>query len=685
MKLGDPLKSWLTQIGFILLSLAAPVLVGSIVLFRSRFPPEVAARFSPDRLIITIAVVAIFWFFTVFLLLRRSQQWIVRLLFLHGQVLAIGMVLPLSYAGRWDEPPGILGLSIAGFYFLAPLTLHIHISFPVHLGNDRGRRLVMTLLYLFAFAATVTWGSGFLLLRQIADIVTICIFTASIIVLIYSYAFRANTDSRRRLRLIWVGTFLALVPTNAFFFVPGRYGLPLHMPVWLVGLLLILVPLSYLAAITRQSLFGIDRLLNRTLVYFLLSGGIFLVYLVPLMPLYRLLPGDWLVDAVVSAGITLVIGWNFTWLRTRVERLVDRFFYGGWYDYPGVVDTVSNALVRSLEREQVAEVLTGQVPKLMHLYPGELWVGDAAEARLDRPEQPSLTFPFTLQGGLKAGWWVAGRLDGEDFSADDRRILKTLALQAEIALNNVVLVEALRSQLNEIRASRETLALIQRQLLRSREDERSRLARDLHDGPIQTLVGLNLQLGMLLATRPDAPEGAGEAGSRSPVLQTLEDMRVEVRSLLSELRQVCAELRPPMLDMLGLGAAIRALVEDWSHQNAVEADLDIPADGSLQKLPDEVAVNFYRVAQEALTNIARHADARKVAVALEGDASCLSLRIQDDGCGFDAPEIFRRSTEGGHFGLVGLRERVDLIGGEWALSSAPGKGTTLRVVWPKTR
>ena len=428
--------------------------------------------------------------------------------------------------------------------------------------------------------------------------------------------------------------------------------------------------MSYLYAIARHNLFGIDRLLNRTLVYAILSLGILLLYLGPLVLIYRFLPGDWSVQVIVITALTLLVGVSFDWMRKRVQHWVDRLFYGGWYDYPGVVEMVSSALTRCVEREQLAHVLTRQVPALMQLHEGHLWIGEEGAALPERTIMPQMQFTLTFQGQVRGLWVVEPRRDGDDFSEADRRILNTLARQAETAFGSVLLIETLRRQLDALRASRETLAQAQRQLLRSREEERARLARDLHDGPIQVLVGLNLQLGLLLA-----PAGT------SPVGEALGAMRGEVRELLADLRQVCAELRPPMLDTLGLGAALRALAEEWSAQWNVAVRLDLPPDATLRPLPSEVAVNLYRVVQEGLSNVARHAAARLVTVKLVWQASHLILAVHDDGRGFVVPAHFHDLAAQGHFGLMGMGERVNLIGGDWRVESTPGQGTTVRVAW----
>ncbi len=290
----------------------------------------------------------------------------------------------------------------------------------------------------------------------------------------------------------------------------------------------------------------------------------------------------------------------------------------------------------------------------MQLHTGQVWIGAAASAP-SKVNLPHLQFPLVFQGKVRGRWTIGPRRDDEDFTTADRRILKTLARQAETALSNVLLIETLRQQLDELHASRETLAQAQRRLLRSREDERARLARDLHDGPLQVLVGLNLQTGLLLSQW-------GE--TTSPVTVALNEIRGEVQTLLIDLRQVCAELRPPMLDTLGLGAALRALTDEWSAQAGVTVNLELPADARLRSLPGDVAVNFYRIAQEALSNVARHAAAQHVSLAVCDDRPGVTLSLQDDGCGFTLPESSRELIARGHYGLVGVQERVDLIDGQ---------------------
>lgn len=620
------------------------------------------ARVNREALLGGVTVALVFWASGLLLLLRRSERTEIRLLFLLSQAFAVALLFPLAYSPKWSPPAWGLGLSVASLFVSAPLLLHYYLSFPVRLGATSQRQWILIPLYMIAFALGLLWWMDSALGRQVGMIFTVCVVAAALGVQGYSYFRRASPEDRRRLRLIFFGSLFGALPALLFFFLPSIFHTQ-RIPLWLAGLFTVAAPLSYHYAVLRHNLFDIDRLLNRTLVYAALSLGILILYLGPFLLIYRFAPDDWLAQTMVASGLTLGVGLAFERTRTTLQRLVDRLFYGGWYDYPGVVEQVTRALAGCTDRAQLSDALARQTPALMQLQVCELAfdVGRIANSTY------ALQLPLSFQGHPRALWTIGSHRDGDDLTDSDRRILDTLARQAEIALGNVLLIETLRAQLDEIRASREALTQAQHRLLRSREDERARLARDLHDGPLQVLIGLNMQLGLLL------PQANG--------LEGLAEMRAEVRDLLDELRGVCSELRPPMLDTLGLAAAIRGLAEEWSAQNHVEACLNLPSNATFPSLPGDVSVNLYRVAQEALTNIAKHAQARRVDIRLAAEGDGLSMTIADDGRGFALPGEMDALIAEGHFGLVGLRERVNLIGGTLRLQSVPGQGTQLGVEW----
>ncbi|HEY9075447.1 MAG TPA: sensor histidine kinase [Anaerolineaceae bacterium] len=342
------------------------------------------------------------------------------------------------------------------------------------------------------------------------------------------------------------------------------------------------------------------------------------------------------------------------------------------------LDAAAHTIKQSLDRARLAVILTEDLPQQMGLEGARFWVGRWGKSSL--PEGMAAAFQVALRvEGVTRGLWEVGKpMKRDEFSPEEQRILARLAEEAEQALAFILALEGTRAELEESRISRDSLQQLQRRLLHTREEERARLARDLHDGPIQTLAGINLQLGLLLA--PGQEDGE-ETHCLPPVVEeNLRSIRGEVRKLLGELRAVMAELRPPMLDTLGLGAALRALTDEWSLQQGIPVHLELPGT-TLRPLPGEVSVNLYRLVQEALSNIARHARASQVKIRLNWEAAHLTLEIEDNGQGFSVPVNLNDLAAQGHFGLMGMQERVHLVGGAWSLQSVPGQGTRIVVHW----
>ena len=194
--------------------------------------------------------------------------------------------------------------------------------------------------------------------------------------------------------------------------------------------------------------------------------------------------------------------------------------------------------------------------------------------------------------------------------------------------------------------------------LRAQEEERARVARDLHDEVNQSLTGVLLRLE---ATRANAP----------PELESeLDETRALANQAMNELLSLARQLRPTALDDLGLKAAVGGLVEGL---RAGEMDASLAADGNFSDLPDDVQLVVYRVAQEALSNAVRHSGARRVAVEMRRRGAGAELVISDDGRGF----AFAQAEEG--LGLAGMRERALLVGGDLTIESRPDHGTTVRL------
>jgi signal transduction histidine kinase len=207
-------------------------------------------------------------------------------------------------------------------------------------------------------------------------------------------------------------------------------------------------------------------------------------------------------------------------------------------------------------------------------------------------------------------------------------------------------------------------------VLRAAEQERVRLAADLHDGPVQELTALRYGL-----TRARDRIQRGQPEQAEGLLAELED---ELAAGITGLRRVMAELRPAVLDEQGLEMALHNQVRAFEATSGVACAISAHLHGRLE--PDLETV-LYRVTQETLNNVGKHAHASRVTVSLAAENGSVRLRINDDGVGFDPVAAARLLSEG-HFGLAGMRERVELAGGHLSIESGPGKGTTVAVRWP---
>jgi len=200
-------------------------------------------------------------------------------------------------------------------------------------------------------------------------------------------------------------------------------------------------------------------------------------------------------------------------------------------------------------------------------------------------------------------------------------------------------------------------------------EERARLAREIHDTLAQGFVGISSQLdAVALSMSP------GE----SPARQYLDMARRMARHSLTEARRSVMDLRSSVLEDQDLAAALQAGTRLWTAGNPVEVTVDVT--GPPAKIPEDVEQHLLRIAQEAVTNVVKHAGASKIAIKLHREARKLCLRIVDNGHGFEQSDAF--SSVGGHFGLIGMRERAERLGGELRLASHPGEGTQVEVMVP---
>jgi signal transduction histidine kinase len=257
-----------------------------------------------------------------------------------------------------------------------------------------------------------------------------------------------------------------------------------------------------------------------------------------------------------------------------------------------------------------------------------------------------LGVPLLFKGDIVGAFYLTDKEGG--FGDADVELVRGLAAHAAVVIENARLFEASRE--------------------RSITEERSRLARDLHDALTQRLFSLNLTL--------EAAAATAAGGDPAPTVEAIHQARGLVDSALAELRTVIFELRPPALDADGLLGALRKLAALLSRAYGVPVTVaDARPPGAVGPSPDEER-QLWRVAEEAMSNALRHAEASAVTVIVEADGrGGTLLSVADDGVGFD-PDA--RSIASRRLGLVSMRERIEAVGGTFEIVSAPGQGTTVR-------
>jgi len=228
--------------------------------------------------------------------------------------------------------------------------------------------------------------------------------------------------------------------------------------------------------------------------------------------------------------------------------------------------------------------------------------------------------------------------------------------------------QCIARDVTEERRLQENLRFYRRQVTMAQEEERKRIARDLHDETAQGLVALSHRLDALASDRQVLGRGAAEA---------LEELRKQTDQLLAEVRRFSQELRPSVLDHLGFVPAVESLVSEIAEWHGIQIDTTVT--GPVRRLSPEVELGLFRIVQEALRNICKHSGATWVETVLEFAPDLVTVLVRDDGKGFDLPERVADLPVSGRLGLAGMAERADLMGGSLQLESAPGNGTSVAV------
>ncbi|MBI2165340.1 MAG: HAMP domain-containing protein [Chloroflexi bacterium] len=286
---------------------------------------------------------------------------------------------------------------------------------------------------------------------------------------------------------------------------------------------------------------------------------------------------------------------------------------------------------------------------------------------VETPVRSHSVVPLWSRDGVAGVLGVASPGAGE-FDEARTRLLTAIGHQVGIALDNATLYEELE------RKERVRAELLEK-VIGAQEEERKRVAREIHDEPAQALAGVIFQVDNLKRRLA----GVKDAG---PSAQDVEELRQGVRAAMESLHRIITELRPQALDDLGFVTAIRWYAEQRLADRGVDTDLTV--DGQADRLPPAIEIAAFRITQEAVNNVAKHAAASKVRITLRFGDSTISGEIEDDGQGFDPQIVTGLPSHGAGLGLLGMRERAALLGGNLTVDSSPGRGTRVSFTIPRS-
>jgi signal transduction histidine kinase len=644
--------------------------------------------------------------------------------------------------GSWSLSSGMLsgtGSDLFGrlFYIhlalFAPITLQFYLSLLAR-PLRRVEQITLNVFYLLAIPLTLPlFFFTIPVLRQAGafSFLTISIrglFVAAVIgmVLLLGAAYRhfSTLSARRNIRLLCLGSAFAITPlilltlllqTIRANFVQSALTIP-----WLLA-----IPLIYFYTVFRSQVRFSEKFFSVILTYYLSFTFIFCVHAILISILEQAIPTN-SVQVEVEGLILIFLLFLFNPFRKGIQSLVNWFFYGDETDYAVALRHLEKSLVNVLDQDELVAILLDELVLTTKVRGAALFlkqnqsilfvkangieadplagVSISPESRLYQylsdlkspvdtlqlwrdlarqalsPEESllihfpgiALWLPFVADNALQGLALLDYRVEDDLFSEADKELLTALIDHAGNAIRNVLMAENLR-------IGRKELAKAHQMVLVSQELERKRIARELHDESVQKLLGVSYQIRNLrkkVAANSGSDNNAVLAGE-------LDLVRDELLDITTCLREMIGELRPVGLDEWGLPVVIEAFIDKLrAGLGQTGPAIEINIDQQLEKLPESLAIHIFRAAQEAVRNALKHARASTIFLDLYRTEAWIVLKVMDDGRGFQVPKRISEFSYSGHYGLTGIQERVQSVGGVLTISSVPGEGTEIIANFP---
>lgn len=621
----------------------------------------------------------------------------------------------------------------------APLFLHMHLQLLAPLFPGPGRlsprlfyiiSLVLTIPLFFVNVADWETTPGFPLWRTALRLNIALAILATLLLVGYYYNSNATAIQRRRIRILLCGTLLAVSPLLFLSLLPELLHTPYRFPYQWTLPFLVLNPISYAYVLgLRHQQIRFEVLFQRIATYYLaitlVIGLFFLGFSLLSIALAPIAFDESWVVLLVAIFVLII----FVPLLRQCQTLVRRIWYGREMTSQRMVTWISEALSRTLDWSSLVQLLLSDLSLAMLLQHSVVYlekdlntftlVGASGSRKEDdlpptlpadstlvsylmqagqpvaheelrsaldtitltEPEQvlidqfpPAHWLPLMSRGQIHGILMMGPRLGDDWISIEDIHVLTTLVNQAGVATHNVRLIE-------EVRAGRQELAEAHQQLLMARENERQLLARELHDDAVQQLIGIGYQIQLTQKRLQNGTTPFQSSQDSGVVVETLDAVNHNVVDVVKSLRILIRELRPTGLEHIGLHSALLAYIKNLQSQYPT-ITITLNAEALPSYLSEEIIMGLFRVTQEAIRNAIRHANPQSIGVTVQRIGSHLVLEIADDGCGFDVPAELETFTQDNHFGLAGMRERVQILSGTYQIESAPHQGTKVRVTIP---
>jgi two-component system, NarL family, sensor kinase len=405
-----------------------------------------------------------------------------------------------------------------------------------------------------------------------------------------------------------------------------------------------LLPTSIAIAIVRHGLWDVRLVLSRSLLYGSLTLAVLAVYVATVTALGGILGRT--VGAPLVATVIVAVGVDP--VRRRVQRFSNRLVYGDREDPYAALTRLAAHLDSAGDRTSLLTEAAATVVRALRLRGAAISVDERELARVGDTEPPDVELPLRARGEEVGVLRIALR-PGVELTGADRRLLVDLARH----VSATVRAEHLQAEVEASRA----------RLVGAREEERRRIRRDLHDGLGPTLAAIGLDVELV---------GVDLAAGEPVTADRLDQLAARLRRTVREIRTLVEGLRPAALDELGLRGAVTQLIRDLGGGPTA---ITLTCDGDLDELPAALDLAAYRIVSEAITNVVRHADARRCRVTLRRQGWQLVLTVEDDGRGIacDAPTGVGRAS---------MAERAEELGGSLTVTSSPRDGTRVEATLP---